>query len=424
MPQRILRFGSRGADVKELQSILNVLGYNAGAVDGIFGNQTLEAVRAFQRNFGLEADGVVGPATYRVLDRYLRGYDIYTIRPGDTLYSIARRYYTTLGALFTANPGINPLDLRVGQRITVPYGIDVVRTNIDYTYDIMERDIQSLKVRYPFLEIGTAGRSVLGRELYYVRLGSGPNQVFYNGSHHGNEWITTPLLMKFIEDFAKAYSNGSTIRGYSPREIARRSSIYIMPMVNPDGVDLVINGVSPQNPYYNNLITWNMGSTNFSRWSANIRGVDLNHNYDAGWETSKQREPLYGVTGPAPRRFSGPSPESEPETRSVVAFTRAHNFRLVLAYHSQGEVIYWNYENMQPPEARRIGEAFARVSGYILSEPVGIASYAGYKDWFINEYRRPGYTIEVGRGVNPLPIAQFDEIYRDNIEILLLASII
>ena len=198
-----------------------------------------------------------------------------------------------------------------------------------------------------------------------------------------------------------------------------------MPMVNPDGVDLVINGLQRNNPYYNDLIKWNMGSTDFSKnWQANIKGVDLNHNYNASWYESKIAEESYGVYGPGPTRYGGPYPESEPESRNVADFTRRHNFRLILAYHSQGEVIFWTYRDIIPPGAREIGELFSKVSGYELSEPYGIASYAGYKDWFISEYRRPGFTIEVGKGTNPLPLSQFDEIYKDNIEILLLAPIV
>ena len=57
-------------------------------------------------------------------------------------------------------------------------------------------------------------------------------------------------------------------------------------------------------------------------------------------------------------------------------------------------------------------------SGYTLELTPEFAAYAGYKDWFIQTYNRPGYTIEVGKGVNPLPLSQFDEIYKDNIGIL------
>ncbi|HYE11272.1 MAG TPA: peptidoglycan-binding protein, partial [Patescibacteria group bacterium] len=168
----VLRLGSRGTEVKLLQSLLGKIGYDPGAIDGVFGTQTQQAVMEFQRDNGLTPDGVVGPATSRFFESFLVGYDTYTIRPMDTFYKIAARYYTTLNAILTANPGLNPTNLQIGQQITVPYGIDVVFTDVDYTYEIMERDIRGLKARYPFLEVGVAGQSVLGKSLYYIRLGT------------------------------------------------------------------------------------------------------------------------------------------------------------------------------------------------------------------------------------------------------------
>jgi len=423
---RVLQRGMSGPDVMEIQAALQKMGYYWGPLDGVFGQKMQQAVVQFQTQFGLTADGIIGPKTYSVLERFLLGYDVYTIEAGDTLYDIARRFNTTVPLLLSANPGIDPGLLRIGASLIVPYGMNVVDTNTDYTYEVMERDIRALKARYPFIEVGVAGKSVLGKNLYTLKLGTGPNQVFYNASHHALEWITTPVLMKFVEDFSRAYVEGRLLsRGYNPRTIWDTSSIYLIPMVNPDGVDLVINGLSADNPYYQDLIEWNKGSMDFSTdWEANIKGVDLNHNYNAAWELSKQAEAQYGVTGPGPTRYSGPYPESEPESKAVADFTRTHNFRLVLAYHSQGQVIYWNFMNLAPPDSRPIGNAFARASGYSLAEATGITSYAGYKDWFIQDYRRPGYTIEVGLGKNPLPISQFDMIYQDNLELLLLASII
>jgi g-D-glutamyl-meso-diaminopimelate peptidase len=420
-----LTLGSRGPNVKLIQSLLARIGYNPGAIDGIFGTQTQQAVIAFQRDNGLVPDGIVGPATWEVFERFLRGYDTYVIRPGDTLYNIAQRYYTSVNAILTANPGIDPLRLMVGQTITVPYGIDVVFTDIDYTYEIMERDIEGLRARYPFLEVGIIGQSVLGKNLYYIRIGSGPNEVHYNGAHHALEWITAPVLMKFIENFSKAYSTGSSIRGYNLTNIWNTSSIYIVPMVNPDGVDLVLEGLKEDNPYYNQLIEWNDTGLPFSQvWQANVRGVDLNRNYPAAWEEGKAQEEALGIDGPGPTRYGGPSPLSEPETRALVEFTRQHNFRMVLSYHSQGRVIYWLYRDVFVPRAEEIGQVFARASGYTLAFTPYEAAFAGYKDWFIEEFRRPGYTIEVGFGRNPLPITQFNTIYNNNEEILLLAPII
>jgi len=422
---KILKLGSRGPDVKLIQSLLSKIGYNPGPIDGIYGPKTQQAVIAFQRNNNLLASGIVEDSTWQAFQVLLNGYSIYYVQRGDTIYNIARKFYTTAEAIITANPQITPNLIYIGQRLVVPYGIDIVFTDIDYTYDIMERNIFGLKARYPFLEIGTIGKSVLGRNLYYLRLGRGTREVSYNAAHHSLEWITSPLLMKFAENFLKAYATGKTIRGYNIRDIWNQSSIYIVPMVNPDGVDLVLNGLSPSNPYYNNLLQWNQTGQPFSEvWNANIRGVDLNRNYPASWEEAKAQEASLGIYGPGPTRYGGPSPLSEPESYAMVNFTRQHNFRMVLAYHSQGKVIYWNYLNLAPQVSLTIANIFSRVSGYAVADVPIVAAYAGYKDWFIKEYRRPGFTIEVGLGKNPLPISQFNTIYKDNEEILLLAPLL
>ncbi|OPJ55560.1 M14 family metallopeptidase [Alkalithermobacter paradoxus] len=302
--------------------------------------------------------------------------------------------------------------------------MSIVNTKINYTYEILQRDINNLKSKYEFLEVNTIGNSVLGKKLYCIKLGNGPNKVFYNAAHHALEWITTPLLMKFAETFCYAYSNNKTIKGYDINNIYNQSSLYIVPMVNPDGIDLVINGLNKNNPYYLDLIKWNKGNMDFSKnWSANIKGVDLNHNYDASWHLSKTYEIKYGILGPGPTRFCGDYPESEPESRALANFTRKHNFELVLAYHSQGEVIYWNYNNLADERSKKIAQMLSKVSNYPLDETSGIASFGGFKDWFIEKYNKPGYTIEVGMGKNPLPLTQFNKIYNDNEELLILASI-
>lgn len=353
------------------------------------------------------------------------GYEVYKIKKGDTIYKISNMFNTSIHNILVANPRLDPYNLSIGKEIIVPLNEDIVKTDINYTYDVMEQNIKSLKTIYPFIKVDVIGKSVLGRNLYCIKLGSGKNEVFYNATHHSLEWITSVLLMKFVENFAKAYAGGKSIRGYNVGDIWRNNTIYIVPMVNPDGVELVLNGLKKTNPYYNDLIKWNDGSTDFSNdWQANNRGVDLNHNYNAGWQKSRVLEKTYGIYGPGPTRYSGPYPESEPETQAMVEFTKKHNFKLVIAYHSQGQVIYWRYDDVNVKDARRIAQAFATASGYTISETSGIASYAGYKDWFIQDFEKPGFTIEVGIGKNPLPISQFNTIYKNNEEILLLAPII
>ena len=102
----------------------------------------------------------------------------------------------------------------------------------------------------------------------------------------------------------------------------------------------------------------------------------------------------------------------------------SHNFSLVIAYHTQGKEIYWQFQNYATENAELIGKQFANVSGYNLTQVAYNSSFAGYKDWFLQQYQRPGYTIEAGLGTNPLPISQFNEIYRNNLGILVLGIIL
>lgn len=120
----------------------------------------------------------------------------------------------------------------------------------------------------------------------------------------------------------------------------------------------------------------------------------------------------------------GTGPLTEPESLALYNFTLRHNFNLILAYHTQGKEIYWQFQNYAPPEGLTIGRQLARVSGYRLANVPYNSSFAGYKDWFLQEYRKPGFTIEAGIGTNPLPITQFDEIYNDNIGILVTAAVL
>lgn len=295
-----------------------------------------------------------------------------------------------------------------------------------YSHEILKRNINSLKMVYPFLEIGSIGKSELYKEIPYVRIGRGKKEVFYNGSFHANEWITTPLLMKFIENYALAYTKNTTIGGYSAKDMFNSVSIYIVPMVNPDGVDLVTGAIKPGTTSYNKAqkIAANYPGIPFpSGWKANIQGIDLNQQFPAHWESAREVKFAQGFTTPAPRDFVGPEPLYAAEAKNVYNFTLSHNFSLILAYHTQGKEIFWQFLNYAPPESLPIANEFARVSGYTVSE-ITYPSYAGYRDWFLQQYRKPGYTIEAGLGINPLPISQFNEIYRDNEGILVLGAIL
>lgn len=281
--------------------------------------------------------------------------------------------------------------------------------------------VEDLKRRYPFLETGSIGTSVMGRPIPYLVIGTGSTQVFYNASFHANENITTGILLKFAEDYARAYAEGTDLYGVTARELFSSYRLYLVPMVNPDGVDLV-NGLLKSGPYYGQAKTISASYPGIpfpNGWKANIDGVDLNLQFPAGWEQARAIKAAQGYTSPAPRDYVGSAPLTAPESAAVYRFTRAHDFSLILAYHTQGEVIYWKYLDYEPERSYEIAQYFGKVSGYAVEETPSASGYAGYKDWFIQEYDRPGYTIEAGLGENPLPASQFDLIYEANKGILL-----
>ena len=296
----------------------------------------------------------------------------------------------------------------------------IVPTDVPYTSNLVASVLRKLKERYPWMQIAEAGKSVMGRPISVMQIGTGAIEVFYNAAFHANEWITAPLLLKFAEEYLRAVDTGGTIGGMDADWLYRTFRLYLIPLVNPDGVDLV-NGEVNSGEFYDQAFQIGQNYTAIpfpSGWKANIKGVDLNLQLPAGWQEARRIKFNQGYRSPAPRDYVGEGPLVAPESLAVYDFTLQHNFQLILAYHTQGEVIYWKYLNYNPPGARRIAEYFREVSGYEIEETPVESGYAGYKDWFIQDYNRPGYTVEVGRGVNPLPIVQFDQIYQANLGIL------
>ena len=198
--------------------------------------------------------------------------------------------------------------------------------------------------------------------------------------------------------------------------------IVIIPCVNPDGVEISLTGYkSAKN--FQNLVKKASNNRTFS-WQANAAGVDINHNFDAGWNELKKLEMENKILEPSATRFGGTKPESEPETKALVDFCRKNKFLYAIAFHSQGEEIYWKYGKNIPENSYRLAKLFSITSGYKLSSPEGLAVGGGFKDWFITEFNRPAFTIEIGVGKNPLPISQLYPIYNKIYKMLLSSLLI
>ncbi len=278
-------------------------------------------------------------------------------------------------------------------------------------YALVCNIVEELARRYDEVELTWQGKSILGRRLPVLKVGRGRKKVLYIGAHHGMEWITSALLLRFINEYCELLQSGGKVDGLSAGALYEARSIYVVPMLNPDGVEYAIHGIGEDNPLYERAFHMNGQSMDFSRWQANARGVDLNHNYRAGFAEYKKIEVEKEIIGGAPTRYSGSAPESEPETAFLCNFVRFHDFAMALTLHTQGEEIYYTSGGKSPRGGEAIGRQLAGLSGYRLCKPEGMASYGGFTDWFVEEYDRPSFTIECGKGENPLPFAMFPEMY-------------
>ena len=301
----------------------------------------------------------------------------------------------------------------------------IVDTTVPITSARCDKMILDIVAKYPFCRTEVLTQTAFQRPLRTLVIGTGPRKVIYSAAHHANEWITSYILLKFAEELAEAIQTGGEIFNTPASAISDAATIYMVPMVDPDGVDLVVGSITEGDIQYDlaRRLARDYPTIPFpDGWKANLLGVDLNLNYPAGWLQAREIKFSQGFTTPGPRDYVGRAPLNQFETRVLAGYTEFIDPALVLAYHSQGKEIYWTFQDIFVEGARELGEEFARVSGYALTEPAYNSSFAGYKDWFIQNFRKPGYTIEVGQGVNPLPLSQFDEIYRDNLGILVLAA--
>ncbi|KGP73318.1 M14 family zinc carboxypeptidase [Pontibacillus yanchengensis] len=268
---------------------------------------------------------------------------------------------------------------------------NIVQTNDTYTYDMMEKDLDSLDKQFKdLIEVYNIGDTPYGRDLYLVKVGYGDANVIYNGSHHAREWLTTTLNMKMMERYAQAYNTNSSLGGYNVKDLLHKTTMWFVPMVNPDGVTLQQFGLDAfPKSVHNELISMNNGSSNFKRWKANAQGIDLNRQYPAGWDSVIAANPT-----PSWKNYKGDHPFQAPEAKVMRDITYILDPDITLAYHTAGQILYWNFNVEQSNLARdrRIASKFSTASGYRM---VDTHSGAGYTDWINQDFDQPGLTPEL-----------------------------
>ncbi|UTE77344.1 M14 family metallocarboxypeptidase [Rossellomorea sp. KS-H15a] len=280
-----------------------------------------------------------------------------------------------------------------------------------YTYEQMINDLQAIAEMYPDItELTTIGSSVDGRKLYALKLGKGSKEILIDGSTHAREHMTTNVVMSMLDHYAYSYKTNQSFQGMNTRKILDETSIWFVPMVNPDGVTLVQKGYkSAKNPA--EVLSINKFSTDFSSWKANIRGVDINRQFPADWENV-----LFNTGKPSPKNYKGTAPFTEPEAVAMANFVNKHQFKATATYHSSGQILYW-YFNQTVHYSRDFALAtkIGQITGYTLVKPVYQPS-AAFQDWFIRQTGFPSFTVEISPYIveGEVPVSYFDQIWKKN----------
>ena len=238
------------------------------------------------------------------------------------------------------------------------------------------------------------GKSVFGRDIFAVKIGEGEPVGIVQYAIHGREYITARL--------ARVHYEVGTAQG----------SCWLLPLVNPDGALLAEVGLSSiPKEKRETLLALNGGKKDFFLWKANGNGVDLNVNFAARWGKGEKN-----VRAAGRENYIGKTPFSEPETRALRTFTEKVRPAYTVSYHTKGEEIYWYF--YQPIRAccrdKRLALALSESTGYPLRYARG--SVGGYKDWCIQRYGIPAFTIEAGKDVfsHPLGEREFVDVAEKN----------
>ncbi len=291
-----------------------------------------------------------------------------------------------------------------------------------FDYFENERLKNKITEEYPFVTHHIIGKSVCERDIHAFSLGNYKNTILFAGGFHGQEWMTCLVLYKFLERICNCLKNGKKLSGVDIATSFLSKGVTIIPCINPDGTEIAIKGKKGA-LFYETYVD-SIAKGDYSKWNANAKGVDINHNFNAGWEELHKMETDKGIFGPSPRQYGGFAPESEPETIALVKFCEHNNVDHAFALHSQGEEIYWSYGENTPEQSLTMANIFSVCSGYSLVKNESLASHGGFKDWFIEYFHKSAFTIEIGKGENPLPIEDFEDIYEKIEEMLVLGAII
>jgi carboxypeptidase T len=281
------------------------------------------------------------------------------------------------------------------------------------SYDDMTEDLHRLAMDYShIMSLASLGTTYEGRDLWFVKISDNVSQVedepgvLFMGAHHGNEKPSYEVCLFFIEYLLEHYTNTSLPE---VRDAVDSTQIYVIPMVNPDGVEA---GTRKNR-------TPNHGSFGRATEITSI-GVDLNRNYGYRWFRYFLLIPFYrGATSlfDKSEAYRGAQPFSENETQAIQQFMQTHEITLSISYHTYGGLILypWGY-TILPPKDRlvfiSIGENISQINDYIWSQSVYLYPTVGDAcDWMYATYGVYAFTIELGESFAPDDPVLLQEMY-------------
>lgn len=318
-----LSYGMQGYLVTLLQYALKRAGMDVGNLDGIFGRRTAKALLRFQQEQGLCADGIVGKLTWAALYPYITGYTLHRRGPEETA--------------------------------TVALDLPVVTQELPCSHLLIHLMLKGLTMRYPFLRVYEIGRSVMGRPIQAVSMGKGKKQIGFVGPHHASGGGIVLGMLQALEEYAAALDEGGSLDGMPAMAFFDAVTLHIVPLVNPDGVDLATGALDSMDSFYvqaQALAAHYPGIPFPDGWLANISGVDLAIQYSLGWEAARRIRFAQGFTRPGPRNYVGSEPLIAPEARAMAKWVKQMDFSMILSYD------------------------------------------AGFTDWFTASYARQGLTLQ------------------------------
>lgn len=265
-----------------------------------------------------------------------------------------------------------------------------------YTYNEMVSDIKSLSKKYgEYMSYSSIGKSEEGRTIYEVVLGNpqAPNCLFITSCLHAREYIASITCMKQIEYYLINYNN--TIDGVKPADVFNKCCVKYIVMANPDGVTLAQTKAS------------------YKVWKANAKGIDLNRNFPYNFKS-------YGDVNKG--TFTGDEAASAKETKVIIAETEKLKKKydsnlLILNYHAQGQVLFWDYYGDDSDVANKITQMTdiaQKTTGYrkIISD--GEPSFGNYREYVMNGLGIPSITVEVGSGGSPVNKKYYKSTFEKN----------